>query len=54
MRHLYRSKKKVTCNDETYDVVWFKTEMFKRWEKKVEVNEVGYESIMLEHEEVDE
>lgn len=48
------SKKKVTCKQIIYDGNWFKEEMLKRWKKKVELNEVGYESIMLTPEEVDE
>lgn len=54
MRNLYHSKKKVTCKVEIYDVVWFTGELSKSLHRKIEVNEVGYESILLEHEEVDE
>ena len=51
---MYHSKKKATCKTDVYDVVWFTKELSKRLDRKVEVNEVGYESILLEHEEVDE
>lgn len=48
------SKKKATCNDEIYDVVWFKEELSKRLSKVIELNKIGHESILLEHDEVDE
>lgn len=49
-----RSKKKVTCNAKVNDVVWFKGEMSKRLNKEIELNEIRYESILLEYEEFDE
>lgn len=51
---MYHSKKKVTCKQIIYDGIWFKGEMLKRWKKEVELNEVGYETIMLTPGEVDE
>lgn len=51
---MYHSKKKVTCKQVIYDGVWFKEEMLRRLRKEVELNEVGYETIMLTPEEVDE
>src|SRR5690625_2352769 len=54
MRTLCHSKKKATCRADVYDVVWFIKELSKRLDRKVEVNEVGYESIMLTPDEVDE
>lgn len=48
------SKKKGISNREMYDDVWFSKELSKRVNKTIEINEVGYESILLEHEEVDE
>ena len=47
-------RKKDICKQIIYDGNWFKEEMLKRWKKEVELNEVGYESIMLTPEEVDE
>lgn len=47
-------KKKDICKQVNYDGIWFKEEMLKRWKKKIELNEVGYESIMLTPDEVDE
>lgn len=54
MRNLCHSKKKATCKAEIYDVVWFTEELSKRLNKTIEVNEIGYESIILEHDEVGE
>ena len=54
MRTLCHSKKKATYRTDVYDVVWFTKELSKRLDRKVEVNEVGYESIMLTPDEVDE
>src|SRR5690625_2865258 len=54
MRTLCHSKKKAICKRVNYDGIWFKEEMLKRWRKEVALNEVGYESIMLTPEEVDE
>lgn len=51
---LSHSKKKATCKVEIYDVVWFTEELSKRLNKTIKVNEIGYESILLEHDEVDE
>ena len=48
------SKKKVISNSEIYDDVWFTEELSKRLNKTIEVNEIGYESTLLEHDEVDE
>ena len=48
------SKKKAICRQKIYDGVWFKEEMLKRWNKEIELNEIGYESILLERGEVDE
>ena len=54
MRTLCHLKKKATCRNGVYDVVCFTKELSKRLDRKVEVNEVGYESIMLTPDEVDE
>jgi len=51
---MYHSKKKATCKQVIYDGIWFKEEMLRRWSKEITVNEVGYESILLERDEVDE
>ena len=48
------SKKRAICKANVYDVVWFTEVLSKRLHRKIEVNEVGYESILLEHDEVDE
>ena len=47
-------RKKDICKQIVYDGIWFKEEMLKRWKKEVELNEVGYETVMLTPDEVDE
>lgn len=51
MRTLCHLKKKAICRADVYDVVWFIKELSKRLDRKVEV---GYESIMLTPDEIDE
>ncbi len=51
---MYHSKKKATCKQVIYDGVWFKEEMLRRWRKEIVLNEVGFESILLERDEVNE
>jgi len=53
MRNLCHSKKKVTYKQVIYDGIWFKEEMLKWWKKKIKLNEVGYESVMLAPAEVE-
>lgn len=48
------SKKKAICKQAIYDGIWFKEEILKRWKREIELNEIGYESIMLTPDEVDE
>lgn len=51
---MYHSKKKAICKQVIYDGIWFKEKILKRWKKEVELHEIGYESILLERDEVDE
>jgi len=51
---LCHSKKKDISNRKIYDDVWFSKELSKRVNETIEAGKVGYESILLEHEEVDE
>src|SRR5690625_1705978 len=54
MRTLCHSKKKATCKQVIYDGIWFKEEILKQWNKEIELNEIGYESILLEVNEIEE
>lgn len=48
------SKKKGTSNHWFYDVTWFKERMFSVFGKVVPTDDVSYESILFEREEIDE
>lgn len=48
------SKKKDICKYQEYDVNWFKEKMLNQFDMGIESNDVGYESVLLEHGEIDE
>lgn len=48
------SKKKDTSNHWLYDATWFKERMFNAFVKIVSADDVSYESITFEREEIDE
>lgn len=48
------SKKKATSNQMLYDADWFKERMFKVFGKIVSTDDVSYESILFERDEIDE
>lgn len=48
------SKKKDICKYQEYDVNWFKEKMLNDFNMEIEPNDVGYESVLLEHGEIDE
>ncbi|HLR65537.1 MAG TPA: hypothetical protein VK105_00170 [Virgibacillus sp.] len=48
------SKKKDTSNQMLYDADWFKERMFKTFGKILSVDDVSYESILFERDEIDE
>lgn len=50
---MYHSDKKDTCDKEIRDVIWFKEQLSKRLNKEIEVEEIGHESILLEHDDAD-
>ncbi|GAA4067330.1 hypothetical protein [Amphibacillus indicireducens] len=48
------SKKKDTSNHWLYDATWFKERMFNVFGEVVPTEDVSYESVLLEREEIDE
>lgn len=52
--NLSHSKKKDTSNRPVYDAVWFKEEMLNTFGISVTPEEVGYEAVLLGHDEIDE
>src|SRR5699024_12196151 len=52
--NLSRSKKKDTSKRPGYDAMWFKEEMLNTFGISVAPEEVGYEAVLLEHDEIDE
>lgn len=54
MRALYHSDKKVTCDNGIRNGIWFEKQLSKRLNKEIAVNEIGHESILLEHGDVDD
>ena len=52
--NLSHSKKKATSNQMFYDASWFKERMLKAFGKIVSTNDVSYESVLFERDEIDE
>jgi|SRR5690625_1144089 len=52
--NLSHSKKKDTSNRPVYDAMWFKGEMLNTFGIPVTPEKVGYEAVLLEHDEIDE
>lgn len=52
--NLSHSKKKDISNRPVYDAMWFKEEILNTFGISISPEEVGYEAVLLEHDEIDE